>query len=242
MKKVLFSFLNTIILLFWTSIVWCQSVHGVYLGAEAENPSLLHEIKMNKDYFVHTTYTPSSSPGGAGFGQTIGGYYTANADSLMVDLEFNSNFVNDSIKQVHYSYRMNGDTLILNSPVRLVLIPAGKGKQDLDGNWLFATRGPDTGQERRGNESPRKTLKYLQDGYFQWIAYNTETMRFSGSGGGLYTAIDGTYTETITYFSRDNSRVGAVLEFNYDLQGTDWHHKGKNSRGEPMYEIWARRE
>jgi hypothetical protein len=67
-------------------------------------------------------------------------------------------------------------------------------------------------------------------------------MKFSGTGGGRYTAKDGAYFETILYFSRDNSRVGAVLDFSYELKENDWHHRGKNSRGEPMYEIWARRE
>ncbi len=168
---------------------------------------------------THSVYTPSSLSYRAGFIQTTGGYYTAKVDSLIVDFEFNSNFANDSIRKARYGYSMYGDTLVLNAPVSLSSIPAEKKKQDLDGTWLFATRGPDTGQERRGNESPRKTLKYLQDGYFQWIAYNTETMKFSGTGGGRYTANDGTYSEIILYFSRDNSRVGAVLDFNYDLQG-----------------------
>ena len=240
MKKVLFGFLNTIVILFWTCSIWAQPAPGVYLGADADKSSVFHEVKINNNYLIHSVYKPF--PMGYKFTQTTGGYYTANTDSLVVDYEFNSNFANDSIRQVRYGYSMYGDTLILKTPSKLVLIPAHKKIQDLDGTWLFATRGPDTGQDRRGNESPRKTLKYLQDGYFQWIAYNTETMSFSGTGGGRYTAINGNYIETITYFSRDNSRVGAILDFSYDLKGKDWHHTGKNSRGEPMYEIWARRE
>jgi len=240
MKTVFFGFLNTILVLFWTCSIWAQPAPGVYLGADAENPSVLHEIKINANYFIHSKYSPFT--GGVGFIQTSGGYYTSTVDSLLVDLEFNSNHENDSMSQTSYGYRMQGDTLVLHTTETVELIPTQKKQQDLDGTWLFATRGPDTGQERRGNESPRKTLKYLQDGHFQWIAYNTETMRFSGTGGGRYTSIDGNYTETITYFSRDNSRVGAVLDFKYDLQEKDWHHTGKNSRGEPMYEIWARRE
>ncbi len=112
-------------------------------------------------------------------------------------------------------------------------------EQPLDGQWLFATRGPDTGQERRGDDQPRKTLKFLKDGYFQWIAYNTETMDFRGTGGGRYAAIQGTYTEVIQFFSRDDSRVGAELAFQFERKGDEWHHTGNNSRGEPMYEIWA---
>ena len=240
MKRVLFGFLNTIVILFCACFMWAQPAPGVYLGADVDKSSVLHEIKINNDYIIHSVYTTNKFV--LGFIQTTGGYYTANAESLYIDFEFNSNYELDSIKQARYTFSMHGDTLILNTPSILVLIPALKKKQDLDGTWLFATRGPDTGQERRGNESPRKTLKYLQDGYFQWIAYNTETMKFSGTGGGRYSAIDGNYTETIAYFSRDNSRVGAMLDFKYELKGNDWHHTGKNSRGEPMYEIWARRE
>ena len=72
----------------------------------------------------------------------------------------------------------------------------------------------------------RKTLKFLLDGHFQWTAFNTETFQFLGSGGGTYSAQEGDYIETIAYFSRDNSRVGAVLPFRYDLKGMDWHHQG----------------
>ena len=111
----------------------------------------------------------------------------------------------------------------------------------MDGQWLFATRGPDEGQKRRGETNSRKTLKYLQNRRFQWIAYDTEGMQFKGTGGGTYTSKDGIYTETIEYFSRDNDRVGASLKFNYEIKGNDWHHTGKNSKGEPMYEIWSKR-
>ena len=81
----------------------------------------------------------------------------------------------------------------------------------------------------------------LGNGSFQWIAYNTDSFKFFGSGGGSYTSENGIYTEKIEFFSRDDSRVGAELQFNYELKGDDWHHTGKNSRGEPMYEIWSRR-
>jgi len=240
MKRVFFGFLKTIVVLFWTCSIWAQPAPGVYLGADGEKQYEYHEIKINTNYFIHSKYSPAR--GGVGFIATTGGYFTSTPDSLIVALEFNSNYANDSISETRYGYSMYGDTLVLNTPETVLLVPAQRKKQDLDGTWLFATRGPDTGQDRRGNESPRKTLKYLQDGYFQWIAYNTETMKFSGTGGGRYTAKDGAYFETILYFSRDNSRVGAMLDFSYELKENDWHHRGKNSRGEPMYEIWARRE
>ena len=85
-------------------------------------------------------------------------------------------------------------------------------------------------------------MKILSGTRFQWIAYNVETKQFMGTGGGTYTTVDGKYTENIEFFSRDDNRVGASLEFNYKLKEGKWHHSGKSSKGDPMYEVWSRRD
>ena len=105
----------------------------------------------------------------------------------------------------------------------------------------MAGRMTDQGERRRDSSRPRKTMKFLLDGYFQWIAFNTETFQFFGTGGGYYTAEIGKYIEHIEYFSRDNSRVGAILPFNYSLKESDWHHQGFSSKGDPIHEIWSTR-
>ena len=88
----------------------------------------------------------------------------------------------------------------------------------------------------------RRTLKVLTGSRFQWIAMNIETGEFSGTGGGRYRFADGVYTETIEFFSRDASRVGASLEFKGRVLDGNWHHEGRSSRGDPIYEIWSRGE
>ena len=85
-------------------------------------------------------------------------------------------------------------------------------------------------------------MKILSGTRFQWIAYNTETKEFMGSGGGTYTTKEGKYTENIEFFSRDDSRVGASLQFDYELKDGDWHHSGLSSKGQPIYEIWSIRK
>lgn len=85
-------------------------------------------------------------------------------------------------------------------------------------------------------------MKILSGTRFQWIAYNTETKEFKGTGGGTYTTLDDTYTEQIEFFSRDDSRVGARLQFTYNLKNEDWHHSGLSSKGTPIYEIWSLRK
>lgn len=211
-----------------------QIPSGVYIS-DVDN--VRHELKISADYFIHSIYEQSP----AKFLKTLGGFHTVNNGVLNVKLEFNSTYENDGVKELSLPFTLDSDRLILKTDPELTFLQVESLEQDLDGVWLFATRGPDTGQERRGDENPRKTLKFLMDNRFQWIAYQTETMDFSGTGGGSYSAEDGVYTEKIDYFSRDDSRVGARLEFNYEIKGDDWHHTGKNSKGEPMYEIWARR-
>jgi hypothetical protein len=92
----------------------------------------------------------------------------------------------------------------------------------------------------RSINQARRTLKLLSGKRFQWIAFNVETKEFSGTGGGTYTTKDGTYTENIEFFSRDHSRVGASLEFTYELIDGHWHHSGLSSKGSPIYEIWSK--
>ncbi|GJM29132.1 MAG: hypothetical protein DHS20C17_17670 [Cyclobacteriaceae bacterium] len=214
-----------------------QLTPGVYKAHEQQDEDRTYLLFVSPDYMIHTVY--HSNPND--FVVARGGFYNIEGDSLVVELEFNSNFETDGAKQHRAMIAQDGETLIFNGNEQQTYIREPSLEQPLDGRWLFATRGPDTGQERRGEENPRKTLKFLKDGYFQWVAYHTETMNFSGTGGGRYTAEDGTYTEVIQFFSRDPERVGAELKFQYEIEGNDWHHKGKNSRGEPMYEIWGKR-
>lgn len=229
-KTVLFS------LIFVVSLnVSAQLNTGVYLS---DLDNVRHELKMSDGYMIHTIYEKSP----ARFIKTVGGFYTVEGSVLNVKLEFNSNYEADNVSTMEIPFAINDETLVLGTNPKLVFSNVKSLKQDLDGAWLFGTRGPDEGQERRGEANARKTLKFLMDGHFQWIAYHTETFKFSGTGGGSFTSSDDVYTENIEFFSRDNSRVGASLHFNYELKGDDWHHTGKNSKGEPMYEIWAKRK
>ena len=218
--------------------IFAQIPSGVYT---TDVNDIRHEIKIDGGYFIYSEY--KTSP--AEFIRTLGGFtqleQTSIGQKLIVLLEFNSKYEQDSIRQLSIPIELKEDELHLNWFTKLKLTPNKITEQDLDGQWLFATRGPDKGQDRRGEAKTRKTLKYLQDGRFQWIAYDTDNMQFKGTGGGNYTAIDGVYTENIEYFSRDNARVGASLDFNYEVKENDWHHTGNNSKGEPMYEIWSRR-
>jgi hypothetical protein len=229
LKTILFS-----IVLITSAPVFGQIRTGIYI---AELEDVRHELKMTDDYMIHTIYVKNP----ARFIKTEGGFYEIDGSEIHVKLEFNSNYEADSVSSLNIPFAINGSQLTLGTSPRLVFNLLDSVAQELDSQWLFATRGPDEGQERRGEANTRKTLKFLKDGRFQWIAYDTDGMQFKGTGGGSYTSKDGVYTENIEYFSRDNARVGASLQFNYEIKGDDWHHRGNNSKGEPLYEIWEKR-
>jgi hypothetical protein len=70
----------------------------------------------------------------------------------------------------------------------------------LAGAYLITGRKRD-GEISKRTPGARKTMKILSGTRFQWIAYNTETAKFSGTGGGTYTTIDGKY-RTLSSFLR----------------------------------------
>jgi hypothetical protein len=111
----------------------------------------------------------------------------------------------------------------------------------LTGAWLITGRSQNN-EIQKMTPGARRTMKIMSGTRFQWIAYNVETKEFFGTGGGTYTTVDGKYTENIEFFSRDASRVGASLTFDFSLPDGDWRHQGKSSKGDPLDEIWTQRK
>ncbi|MBT8182405.1 MAG: hypothetical protein KJO53_12540, partial [Eudoraea sp.] len=145
---------------------------GVYHAQDSLNGlSRTHELKIDNTYFIHTIYAKSP----AGFVKTIGGFYSLENNVLTVKLEFNSDYEEDTTTSVELPVEIVKEGLVLVGDTNLNFKKDPSFEQQLDGKWLFATRGPDEGQERRGESNSRKTMKFLSDGHFQWIAYDTET-------------------------------------------------------------------
>ena len=185
-------------------------------------------VILDKDYIVLSKFESESG----NFISTLGGYYkpgeSLNLNEYVYDvnLEFNSNYDQDSIKNF---------SIIKTSKWKNI----SKSNDILKGKWVMSGRYNNGEFRTRNTDLPRKTMKILIDGFFQWIAFNTETFKFSGSGGGEYETLDGKYIEIIQYFSRDDSRVGAELDFNYLVKNNDWYHSGLSSKGSPINEVWS---
>ena len=153
---------------------------------------------------------------------------TANSERVGEVLTFEVKITNESLSIPEYNWHF---TKIDNG------MPG-----ELNGAWLMSGRYINGEKQIRNTDRPRKTMKILSGTRFQWIAFDTEKKEFKGTGGGTYTTIEGKYCEKIEFFSRDNSRVGMDLEFNYHIDDGNWIHKGKTSKGDPLHEIWEKRQ
>lgn len=168
-----------------------------------------------------------------------GGSWSLNDDTMTETIEFDTNNPDRVGSEISFKVSLKDDVMaIAGIPLKWNRMDSGNpGK--LQGAWLMSGRKRNGEIQSRDTNRPRKTMKILSGTRFQWIAYNTETKQFMGTGGGTYTTVDGKYTENIEFFSRDNSKAGLSLNFDYDLADGNWHHSGLSSKGRPIYEIWS---
>jgi hypothetical protein len=200
-------------------------------------------VKIVQDGYFTVAYYDKE---GKQFMGTYGGTYTITNGQLTVQHEFNT-FDSTKVGQT-----FTGKQVVQNGKWQLTgisgsgdetetweKVQAG-GSSALAGAWRITGRLDPEGKMSTMQPGPRKTLKMLSDNRFQWIAFNSETAEFFGTGGGTYTAKDGKYTENIEFFSRDSNRVGAQLTFDFKREGNNWHHSGLSSTGTPINEVWQK--
>jgi hypothetical protein len=194
-------------------------------------------IILANGHYALSTY----NAGAKTFESTRGGKFRIDGKKLIEIVEFNTADPQQTgTEQSSFTIEKKGKQHILktNGSTFARLDDGTPGK--LAGAWVITGRMTPNGP-RRNTPGARRTMKILSGTRFQWIAYNVETKEFFGTGGGTYTTTDGKYTENIEFFSRDSSRVGASLSFDYGIEGKDWRHKGLSSKGDPLDEFWTRR-
>jgi hypothetical protein len=190
---------------------------------------------ITDNYFSVAYYRPDAFVG------TLGGRWDKVGNNrIRLFFEFDTQDAVNVGTEVEIDLSVSGDKMMANGDSWTRIDDGSPGA--LHDAWLMTGRKQGgTGEMQTRQIGPRKTMKILSGTRFQWIAYNSDTKEFSGTGGGTYTTIDGKYIENIEFFSRDNTRIGASLPFDYQLVEGAWHHSGKSSRGDPMYEVWSRR-
>ncbi|NRS93995.1 membrane or secreted protein [Frigoriflavimonas asaccharolytica] len=195
-------------------------------------------VIFTEDYQVLTTFDAETGA----FIDTNGGSWSLDGDVMTEVAAFNS----DSSTAVgkKSSFKIILTDAILEIPkfaLKFTRIDDGK-PGELQGAWLMSGRIVDGKEQKRDITGPQKTMKILSGKRFQWIAYHTETKEFLGTGGGTYTTENGRYTENIEFFSKDNTKVGLKLGFDYLLENAVWKHSGFSSKGAPINEIWVLRK
>jgi hypothetical protein len=174
---------------------------------------------------------------------TLGGSWRGDWENFSITYEYDSSDSTQVGGTKVMPYSISGSTLIFNKDKFWTRVDDGKPGA-LAGAWEI------TGRKRDGEmqdlssrrDGPRKTMKILSGSRFQWIAFDVEKKQFRATGGGSYrTNEDGLYVEQIEYFSKDPSRAGQNLSFDYKLFKGDWVHKGLSSKGKPVHEVWSKR-
>ena len=213
------------------------SVQTHLTGAwNAKGGDIDHTLVFQDGYFSYCIFDKANKK----FIRTWGGTFSEAGGQVHANIEFDNESKDNVGGHKHFAATVSNNSLKfdagagVNSWTRI-----DDGKTNLAGNWRI------TGRMREGSMQPidksaRKTMKILSSTRFQWVAINSETKEFFGTGGGTYTFSNGKYIENIEFFSRDSSRVGASLSFNGNVANKIWTHKGLSSRGEPIHEEWTR--
>jgi len=205
-----------------------------------------HTAVFVDGYFSHSKFDVKNKQ----FLGTRGGPYQLDGNTLTIVWQYDSELAAQEVnpeewvgKKATFSIvHQDGNTaqLTING------VQANWNRMDTN-NGLLSGVWRMTGRKQNDNISTtplreRRTLKILTGTRFQWVAINIQTGAFSGTGGGTYTYENGKYTENIEFFSRDNSRVGASLQFDGVMEEGAWHHSGLSSAGNPIYEVWGKLE
>jgi hypothetical protein len=235
MKNPIFLFL----FICFSMTINAQDIYGSWTSTNINENGV--EIKsvliITKSYHVMTSYVVDTGK----FLSTKGGSWNMDGNRLIETIEFHTE--NPELVGTDQSFEVKIEENSFQIPImemNFKRIDDGS-PGDLNGAWLMSARVKNGEQQTRDTSLPRKTMKILSGTRFQWIAYNTETKKFMATGGGTYTTINGKYTETIDFFSKDNSKVGISLKFDYELDNSNWHHKGFSSKGDPIDETWTMR-
>jgi len=211
-------------------------LEGAWTGTDNTSASVL--LTIVDGYLMQTTYTPDK------FIATRGGTWQRDGTgNLVLMVEFDSQDSSRVGQVERYPVIITGGRLTITGTAgkqALNRMTESSAQSSLTGLWRITGRVNEQGERTTMQAGPRKTIKLLTGSRFQWAAINPKTKQFMGTGGGTYQVNGNQYTETIDFFSRDNSRVGRSLTFTVNLTGTDWQHTGKSSTGGAVNEVWSR--
>jgi hypothetical protein len=218
-------------LIFLSQISFGQNISGAWKNTTDTTQTL---ILATENYISITSY----STNGNTFIEAWGGKYEiSKTEEIFIDLTFHSKKAQlvGTVMSFNLNQKKKNVTFIEKSFEKI-----DNSKPDaLSGLWRITSilRNGEMAEMPKG---PRKTLKIMAGGYFQWFAINNVTSEFFGTGGGIYNIDKTKYSEEIIFFSRDNTRIGSKLSFEANVGDKTWIHSGLSSKGAPLKEIWEK--
>ena len=228
---------SSVIILFLSLLTWSAEAQQLNGAWKRTMDSAVQYLTIVDDYFTAATFSIE----GKKFISTSGGTSKVNNGRMTGVIEFNTNDKKAVGSDYDLPVHQKGKKLQFDfDGIGLAWDRVDQAEGGLSGNWKIIGREMD-GKMSTIVPGARKTIKILSASRFQWVALNSATGEFFGTGGGSYIFKDGKYTEQIEFFSRDSTRVGASLSFNAELKEGDWHHSGLSSKGDRIYEVWSRK-
>lgn len=230
-------------MLFMSMTAMAQNMEGAWKLVSQNGKPVTDKvcIKIFQDgYFAFGTSTADSGK----FISAGGGQFSVQGNSYVEAMDFYTAKPEMVGQKTNYSFQLSKNKMTIEASLHGTQLlevweRQSNAKDELSGNWVITGRKRDS-TISRSTPGARRTIKILSGGRFQWVAFNSDTKEFMGTGGGSYTATNGKYEEHIEFFSRDDKRVGARLGFSYSIQNGEWHHSGLSSAGAPIYEIWSK--
>ena len=209
-----------------------RSVNGAWRSASHVTRTMI----IMDGYFAQADFDAAQKT----FAGTFGGPFTWANGVVQGRIDFNSLDPAQVGSDFTVSMTLEGNKLVIaTDDGKDTWTRLDDGRSTVAGTWRVSAR------ETRGELTevplaPRRMLKFVSGARFQWVNINTTTGEFFGTGGGHYTYKDNTYTEQIEFFSGDTRRVGVSLVSTAEIKDGKWHHRGKTSGGEPLYQVWTR--
>jgi hypothetical protein len=213
-----------------------QSIKGAWKSQESTGSTSTMIIADN--YLMVCSYSVLNKY----FERAEGGPFVLNGKTMTYTPEFDNG---DTAKiGIPIVYKISQEAGVLTMEAeepRIWMLVDEAGKAPMAGTWAITERANEQGELVKIHQTgTRKTLKILSGTRFQWAAIDPAVKGFYATGGGTYTAKNGKYTENIEFFSKQNSRVGASLTFDWKLEKGRWHHSGKSTAGAPISEVWEK--
>ena len=169
------------ILLFSTTL-FSQSLQGSWKLIE-ENGQKVSDKEVIRIYQDNYFAEGAKETGSNEFLWALGGEFTTDDYSVSLDFNTRASELVDQSQNPKLSF-INEDRIKINKVKEVqVWERISSDENDLSGNWVITGR-KRNGEMNKMTPGDRRTIKILGGNRFQWVAFNSATREFFGTGGG----------------------------------------------------------